>query len=53
VAGPRNPLGTLLPTVGSLRDVGVPLLVFGVFGGLLAAAVVGASRSFGRARDRR
>ncbi len=30
-AGPANPLGTLLPTVALLRDVGIPLLVFSVF----------------------
>ncbi len=34
-AGPVNPLGTLLPTVALLRDVGIPLLVFGVFFTLL------------------
>ena len=34
-----NPLGTLLPTVASLRDIGIPLLVFAVFGTLLALLV--------------
>jgi subtilisin family serine protease len=53
VAGPENPLGRLLPTVDSLRTVGVPLLVYTTFGGLLATAVVAAVRSFRRARDRR
>lgn len=53
VAGPENPLGRLLPTVDSLRTVGVPLLVYTTFGGLLAAAAVAAVRSFRRVRDRR
>lgn len=53
VAGPENPLGTLLPTVESLRNVGVPLLVYTAFSGLLAAAAVAAVRSFRRVRDRR
>jgi type VII secretion-associated serine protease mycosin len=35
-AEPPNPLGTLLPTIAALRDVGVPLLVYAVFGVLLA-----------------
>ena len=34
-----NPLGTILPTVASLRDTGIPLLVFAVFGTLLALLV--------------
>ncbi|MHA6669099.1 S8 family peptidase [Homoserinimonas sp. A447] len=53
IAGPENPLGTLLPTVDSLRTVGVPLLVYGTFGGLLTASAVAAVRSFRRVRDRR
>ena len=32
---PENPLGTLLPTVAMLRDVGIPLLVYTGFGVLL------------------
>src|SRR5690606_32963406 len=44
-AGPQNPLGTLLPTVDSLRNVGVPLLVYAGFTGLLVAAAAGAYRS--------
>lgn len=35
-AGPSNPLGTILPTVASLRETGIPLVVFAVFGVLLA-----------------
>jgi type VII secretion-associated serine protease mycosin len=53
VASPENPLGTLLPTVDSLRNVGVPLLVYSTFGGLLAWSAVMAVRSFRRIRDRR
>jgi subtilisin family serine protease len=37
--GPQSPLGTLLPTVNQLRDVGIPLAVVLVFGGLLVAYV--------------
>ncbi len=47
-AGPGSPLGTLLPTVGALRDVGIPLAVFVVFGGLVIAAVTGAVSQFRR-----
>ncbi|HEU4807989.1 MAG TPA: S8 family serine peptidase [Homoserinimonas sp.] len=53
VAGPENPLGRLLPTVDSLRTVGVPLLVYAGFGGLFAASAMAAMRSFRRVRDRR
>jgi type VII secretion-associated serine protease mycosin len=38
-AGPDNPLGTILPTIASLRDTGIPLAVFAVFGILLALLV--------------
>ena len=34
-AGPQSPLGTILPTVASLRDVGIPLLVYAILLGLL------------------
>ena len=36
-SGPQNPLGTILPTVSSLRDVGIPLLVYAVFVALAVA----------------
>jgi hypothetical protein len=36
-AGPADPRGTLLPTVAQLREVGIPLLVYAVFLGLLIA----------------
>jgi membrane-anchored mycosin MYCP len=53
LGGPQNPLGTLLPTVDSLRNVGVPLLVYTGFSGLLVASAVAAVRSFRGVRDRR
>lgn len=34
-AGPASPMGTLLPTVAQLRDVGIPLLVYGALAGLV------------------
>ena len=43
-AGPVNPLGTVLPTVNLLRNVGVPLLVFVVFGALVALVITRAVR---------
>lgn len=49
-AGPANPLGTLLPTVAQLRDVGIPLLVFAVFLGLLIAWFVSLLRRVRRSR---
>ncbi len=39
-AGQANPLGTLLPTVALLRDVGIPLLVYAVFLALLVVWLV-------------
>ena len=44
VAGPVNPLGTVLPTVNMLRNVGIPLGVVLAFGGLLAAVIARAVR---------
>ena len=46
VARPESPLGTLLPTVSLLRDVGIPLVVVVLFAGLLVAFSVGAVRRF-------
>ena len=40
VAGPADPLGTLLPSVNQLRFVGVPLLVLTVFAALLVSLAV-------------
>ena len=45
VAAPSNPLGTILPTVNQLRNVGIPLGVVVLFGALLAAVVAGAIRT--------
>ncbi len=39
-AAPQTPLGTLLPTVAQLRDVGIPLLVYATFLGLVVAWAV-------------
>lgn len=39
-AGPQSPLGTLLPTIAQLRDVGIPLLVYAVFSGLVVVWAV-------------
>lgn len=46
-----GPLGVLLPTVAQLRDTGIPLLVFVVFGGLAAVLGFAAARRL-RAVDR-
>jgi hypothetical protein len=47
-----NPLGTILPTVASLRDTGIPLLVFAVFGTLLALLVRVFYRRIGHPRGK-
>ena len=45
VAGPANPLGTVLPTVNLLRNVGIPLGVFLLFAvGFVLAVVRGVQR---------
>jgi subtilisin family serine protease len=43
---PDSPLGSLLPSIAQLRDVGMPLLVILVFGGSAIAMIVGATRHF-------
>jgi type VII secretion-associated serine protease mycosin len=50
VAAQANPLGTILPTVTMLRDVGIPLIVFVGFGGAFVLAAIGAGRHFRRVR---
>lgn len=47
-----SPLGSLLPTVNQLRVAGIPLLVFGTFAAVIAAAGVVAYRRFGAPRKR-
>lgn len=47
-SGPTNPLGVLLPTPTSLRLVGIPLLVYGVFGALVVGGAVAAIRQYRR-----
>ncbi len=49
-AGPRDPLGTLLPTVNLLRTAGIPLLVVLGFAALFALVAVGAVRRVKRLR---
>ena len=44
-AGPANPLGTVLPTVNLLRNVGIPFGVFVLFAGAIALLVVRAVRA--------
>ncbi len=48
VASPGNPLGTLLPPVNLLRNVGIPLGVLLIFGGLIAWAAVRGVREYRR-----
>ena len=52
-AAPASPLGTLLPTVNLLRNVGIPLGVLIAFVALAVWAVVRAVRQFGAARKTR
>ncbi len=49
-APPVSPFGSVLPSVGALRDVALPLLVYLVFAGLLVLVVLGARRAAKRAR---
>ncbi len=52
-AVPQNPLGTLLPTVNLLRNVGIPLGVVAVFLALTVVAAVVGLRRFWAARQTR
>jgi type VII secretion-associated serine protease mycosin len=52
-AAPESPLGTLLPTVNLLRNVGIPLGVVVAFAALAVWAIVRAVRQFGAARKTR
>ncbi|GAB2468599.1 type VII secretion-associated serine protease mycosin [Conyzicola lurida] len=45
-----SPLGTLLPTVTELRDVGIPLLLFTVFGSAAILVIAAAARQFRASR---
>lgn len=51
IAGPTSPLGTLLPTVSMLRNVGVPLAIYGLFLVILAGSGVLAFRRFRSMRE--
>jgi len=44
-AAPQSPFGSVLPTVESLRDTGLPLLVYAVFFSLLALGIRGVLRA--------
>ena len=48
--GVQTPLGTLLPTVSQLRDVGIPLLLYAVFGSAFVLLLIAALRQFRAAR---
>jgi subtilisin family serine protease len=45
-AGPVSPFGRVLPSVGSLRDIGVPILVYAVFATLLVLLLRSIFREF-------
>ena len=48
--GVQSPLGTLLPTLSQLRDVGIPLLLYAVFGTAFVLLLLSALRQFRAAR---
>ncbi|TXN31595.1 S8 family serine peptidase [Lacisediminihabitans profunda] len=50
VVSAQSPFGKVLPSVAALRDLGVPLLVYGIFAFLLVIVVRGARREFERNR---
>lgn len=49
-APPVSPFGSVLPTLGALRDTGVPILVYATFAVLVGVGIRGAWRANGRAR---
>jgi type VII secretion-associated serine protease mycosin len=51
-ASGASPLGTLLPSVAQLRDAGIPLLLFTLFGVAFVVLVSSAARQFRAARRR-
>jgi len=50
IGGVQTPLGTLLPTVAQLRDVGIPLLLYAAFGTAFVLLLLSAARQFRAAR---
>lgn len=52
VSGPQNPLGTTLPSIAMLRDVGIPLLVYAGFGTALVLLLREGYRRVRRSRHR-
>ncbi len=53
VAAPENPIGTLLPSVTSLRLVGIPTLVVALLATVLIGLATGAVRAYGSNRRAR
>lgn len=53
VAGPENPIGTLLPSVTTLQLVGIPALVVVLLATVVIGLTVGAVRQFGSTRRTR
>ncbi|MDJ0334382.1 S8 family serine peptidase [Salinibacterium sp. G-O1] len=51
IAGPQNPLGTILPTVSLLRNVGIPLAVVLFFLGTFVAVIVLGAQRVRRSHD--
>ncbi|MGV8885458.1 MAG: S8 family serine peptidase [Microbacteriaceae bacterium] len=51
-AAPADPPHSLLPSTAQLRDVGIPLALFGVFGILAVILAVSAWRRFGATRQK-
>jgi len=49
---PVSPFGSVLPSVGALRDTGIPLLVYGVFLVLLVLLLRGVLREVRRGRSK-
>ncbi|MBK4347235.1 S8 family peptidase [Lacisediminihabitans changchengi] len=44
-AAPVSPFGSVLPSIGALRDAGLPLVIYLVFAGLLSLVIRGAVRA--------
>jgi hypothetical protein len=47
-----SPMGSLFPTIGQWRDVGIPLLLFTVFGVSFVLVILAGVRQFRAARRR-
>ncbi|MHC5797325.1 S8 family peptidase [Lacisediminihabitans sp. FW035] len=51
IAAPVSPFGRVLPAVGDLRDIGIPVLVYAVFATLLILVLRSIFREFHRFRE--